>query len=129
MPVPDGRELAARNADTGQTLASRVRVANTHAARTIGLMGRRQLEPGEALWIEPSRGVHTCFMRFPIDVVALDGDGLVVDVVPAMKPWRMRLPRESTAGVLELAAGSLEGSQTRIGHRIVFEPHAGEVGQ
>jgi uncharacterized membrane protein (UPF0127 family) len=116
------KRLSALNSDTGQTLASHVRVADTHATRAIGLMGRRALAPGEALWIVPSRGVHTCFMRFAIDIVALDDHGVVVDVVPAMKPWRMRLPRKSAVGVLELEAGCLEQTRTRVGHRIVFEP-------
>ena len=37
--------------------------------------------PGEALWIVPSRGVHTWGMRFAIDVVALDERGVVIDQV------------------------------------------------
>ena len=119
--------LTALNGNTGLTLASHVRVADTHATRAIGLMGRRSLDPGEALWIVPSRGVHTCFMRFPIDIVALDEKGIVVDVVPAMKPWRMRLPRRSAVGVLELAVGCVEQTNTRVGHRILFEPQHGGV--
>jgi uncharacterized membrane protein (UPF0127 family) len=60
-------------------------------------------------------------MRFAIDVVALDDRGVVVDCVPNLKPWRMRLPRPGTAGVLELPAGTLEKSGTALGHRITFE--------
>src|SRR4051812_17597580 len=41
-------------------------------------------------------------MRFTIDVVALDEAGTVIDAVPNLRPWRMRLPRKGTAGVLEL---------------------------
>ena len=39
----------------------------------------------------------------------------------ALKPWRIRLPRRGTAGVLELPAGTLAASGTTLGHRIVFE--------
>jgi uncharacterized membrane protein (UPF0127 family) len=113
--------LAARNRETGATLARAVRVADTHVQRAIGLLGRRSLEPGEALWIVPSRGVHTWGMRFAIDVVALDRDGRVVDVVRDMRPWRVRLPRAGTVGVLELPVGTVESSGTSVGHSLVFE--------
>jgi uncharacterized membrane protein (UPF0127 family) len=58
----------------------------------------------------PCRGVHTCFMRFAIDVVALDPSGIVVDTAPALRPWRIRLPRRGSFSVLELPAGSLRTS-------------------
>jgi uncharacterized protein len=115
------KRLIARNASVNAILADRVGVAATRASRAVGLLGRRGLEPGEALWIVPSRGVHTWGMRFSIDVVALDQAGTVIDCVSNLRPWRMRLPRAGTAGVLELPAGTLEASQTGMGHTIVLE--------
>ena len=94
--------LIATNTNTGVVVADKVSVASTHAARAVGLLGRSGLDAGEALWIVPSRGVHTWGMRFAIDVVALDERGVVVDHVSQLKPWRIRLPRRGTAGVLEL---------------------------
>jgi uncharacterized membrane protein (UPF0127 family) len=116
--------MTARNTTRNAVLATGVRVADTHWQRMRGLMLRAALAPGEALWIVPSRGVHTCWMRFPIDVVALDEAGRVVDLVPAMAPWRLRMPRPATAGVLELEAGSLASTGTQLGDRIVFEGQA-----
>lgn len=113
--------LIAKNIDTGSLVADRVGVAATRAARAVGLLTRTGLEPGEALWIVPSRGVHTWGMRFAIDVIALDDHGVVIDRVSNLKPWRIRLPRPGTAGVLELPAGTLEKSGTDVGHRIEFE--------
>ena len=49
---------------------------------------------------------------FAIDVVALDERGVVIDCVSNLKPWRIRLPRRGTAGVLELPAGTLAASGT-----------------
>jgi uncharacterized membrane protein (UPF0127 family) len=115
------RRLVARNASIGTVIADKVGVAASRASRAVGLLTRSGLEPGEALWIVPSRGVHTWGMRFAIDVLALDEEGTVIDAVPNMGPWRMRLPRRGTAGVLELPAGTLAASNTGIGHRIVLE--------
>lgn len=115
------RRLVARNASLNTVLADRVGVAATHSARAVGLLSRSGLDPGEALWIVPSRGVHTWGMRFTIDVLALDEAGNVVDCVSNLRPWRVRLPRKGTAGVLELPAGTVEASRTSIGHRVVLE--------
>ena len=120
----DDRGFLVRNADSGLLLARSLEIAATRATRRRGLMGRERLEPGAALWIVPSRGVHTCGMRFAIDVVALDARGVVVDVVTDLRPWRIRLPRPGTLGVLELPAGTVRESRTRLGHRISFEPLA-----
>jgi len=113
--------MIARNLDTGNVVASAVAVADTRATRAVGLLNRSTFEPGEGLWIVPSRGVHTWWMRFPIDIVALDERGVVIDHVSNLRPWRIRLPRRGTAGVLELPVGSLNRSGTSLGHRITFE--------
>ena len=113
--------VIARNLDSGQVVATNVTVATTRLERAIGLLARTDLPAGEAMWISPSRGVHTCGMRFSIDIVALDMTGMVVDRVVGMQPWRLRLPRRRVVGVLELPEGSLDGSDTRVGHRLTFE--------
>jgi len=113
--------LRARNVDNGEIVADRVASATRRIDRAVGLLTRRGLEPGEALWIMPCRGVHTCGMRFAIDVVALDRSGTVVDLVANLRPWRIRLPRQGTSSVLELAAGSLATLTTKLGHRIALE--------
>lgn len=118
--------MIARNLDTGAVIATRVAVASTDAERAVGLLGRRALGDDEGLWIAPCRGVHTWFMRFPIDLVALDAEGVVVDRVSALGPWRIRLPRRRTMGVLELAVGALDRSGTRTGDRVVLERAAGD---
>jgi hypothetical protein len=112
--------LIARNLDTGTVLADRVSVAATRASRRAGLLHHDSLDDGEALWIVPSRGVHTFRMRFAIDVLALDEAGVIIDRVVNLKPWRIRLPRRGTAGVLELPAGWLDRTGTALGHRIEF---------
>ena len=64
-------------------------VATTAWARMRGLIGRRRPAAGCGLLIPRCNAVHTCFMRFPIDVTFLDGDGLVVKTVRNVRPWRL----------------------------------------
>jgi uncharacterized membrane protein (UPF0127 family) len=77
--------------------------------RAMGLMFRKSLPEGEALWIIPCNGVHTWFMRFPIDIVVLDKELRVLAMRRAVKPWRMVLPMKGAKSVLELEAGAAEG--------------------
>jgi uncharacterized membrane protein (UPF0127 family) len=114
--------MTVRNAATGAVIAKRVEVATTHADRAIGLLGRSRLERGEGLLIAPCRGVHTCFMRFSIDVVSLDAEGVIVDCAPGLRPWRVRLPRRRTASVLELPAGTIAFTGTRVGDKVRLDP-------
>lgn len=86
-----------------------------------GLLGRSHLEAGEGLWITPCHGVHTWFMRFTIDVIAMDADGVVVDAVSMLKPWRMRLPVPGAHSGPELPSGTLVQSPVNVGHRIHFQ--------
>jgi uncharacterized protein len=120
------KRLIARNINLNSVIADQVGVAATRAARRTGLLKHERLEPGEALWIVPSRGVHTFGMKFTIDVIALDECGVIIDCVHDMKPWRIRLPRRGTAGVLELPAGRVAASGTELGHRILFEMTAAD---
>ena len=112
------QHFIARDLETGLMMANRVTVASRRLERAIGLLGRTRLEVGEALWITPCHGVHTWFMRFSIDVIAMDADGVIVDAVSMLKPWRMRLPKPGAHSVLELPAGTLLNARTKIGHRI-----------
>lgn len=111
----------AHDVETGLIMADRVTVASRRIERAIGLLGRSHLEVGEGLWITPCNGVHTWFMRFSIDVIAMDRNGVIVDAVSMLKPWRMRLPRPGAHSVLELPAGTLLDERTKVGHRIQLD--------
>src|SRR3970040_994379 len=75
---------------TGRPLAVRVGPAFASKARNRGLLGRDGLDADAALVIAPSNGIHTFFMRFPIDVVYTDRAGLVLKIQEALPPWRLR---------------------------------------
>ncbi len=63
-------------------------VADRFLSRLIGWIGRREA-PLELLLIPHCRSVHTCFMRFPIDLIFISADRRVVRLVRGLRPWRM----------------------------------------
>lgn len=101
-------------------LATELEIASTHWTRFRGLMatGPARFRTGQGLWIVPSRGVHTLGMRFPIDVLYLDKDKVVVHVEENLKPWRFAAVRRKAASVLELPPKTLSSTGTAVGDRI-----------
>jgi uncharacterized membrane protein (UPF0127 family) len=116
------RPLRATNLDRNTVLAERVVLAEHWGARLRGLLGRDGLAEGEALLIRPCTSIHSCFMRFVFDAVFLDAEGRVRHLVSRMKPWRFSRVVLDAAGVLELPAGVIEKTGTRIGDRVELAP-------
>lgn len=105
-------------------LCERCVVAETALTRLKGLLGRSRLATDEGLLIRPTGAIHTCFMRFPIDVVFLDRELAVVGVVANLRPWRFAA-RSGSRAVLELAAGEISRRGIRPGDRLrLGEPAA-----
>lgn len=102
----------------GEQVCADCEVASTPLARMRGLLGRSSLDEHAGVLFPRTRSVHTHFMRFPIDVVFLDGDREVVKIVSALYPWRVASCRRSRL-VLELSAGRAARVGLREGDRLL----------
>lgn len=98
-----------------------VSAADTPLARLRGLLGRLRLRSDEALWVVPSRGIHTFGLLFPIDVIYLDSQCQVVHLIENLGPLRIAPIRLHVASVLELPAGSIYISGTQKGDRLLIK--------
>jgi uncharacterized membrane protein (UPF0127 family) len=116
VSTPD-RAWSVRNATSGRLLVSRLEAAFDSATRKKGLLGRDRIEPGGGLVIAPCGGIHTCFMRFPIDVIFVARDGRVVKVCADVKPWRLAIALSAFC-VIELPAHTAVHAETRAGDRL-----------
>lgn len=97
-----------------------------HHARTFwqrlgGLLARPRLLPHEALHLAPCSSVHTCFMRYAIDVAFVDRDGTVRKLVARLAPWRAAWCW-GAHGVVELAAGQAASHDIAPGVRLDLRP-------
>jgi uncharacterized protein len=108
-----------RNGRTGDVLASKADEAAGPIQSLLGLMFKRSIPDGYGLVFRPARGIHTNFMRFPIDLVFFDRQNLVVKVRPAMVPWRWDFTR--AAGVIEMNPGSASRANLQPGDPLLFE--------
>lgn len=101
-------------------LARRVRVATSFWTRLVGLIGKPFLPAGEALVIKRCRAVHTCFMRFNIDVAFLDERGKVLKILVNLRPYRFPRPVPEAFQVVELPAGTLGRTGTLPGDMLTL---------
>ena len=101
-------------------LATELTIARTHWTRFRGLMATdgSRFRRGQGLWISPSHGIHTFAMRFPIDVLYLDRERIVIYLEEELKPWRMAAIRVLAHSVLELPTGIIRESKTKVGDQV-----------
>jgi uncharacterized membrane protein (UPF0127 family) len=112
--------VSAENLTRRRSLAHRVRLALTPLTRLRGLIAHPPLERGEGLLLRPCRGIHTWFMRYPIDVIFLDAEGRIVALAPNMRPWSMTPVHFEANCALELPAENLASGDTSLGDLVVF---------
>jgi uncharacterized membrane protein (UPF0127 family) len=105
----------------GAVLCERCVVADSMVRRMRGLLGRRELPPGEGILLWPASSVHSWFMRFAFDAVFVDRDFTVLRIAADVKPWRARSHRGAHA-VVELPAGECEQRGLAVGARLAAEP-------
>jgi len=108
------------NATRGKILAHCAEVAVGPLRQFIGLMGRNELAQDAGLVLPRTRGVHTHFMRFAIDVAFYDRKGVIVGVAHALRPWRLSAYHWRATGAVELPYGTLCASGTIPGDVLTF---------
>lgn len=112
MPLP--RRLASLPQVRPPAGVPAAREAATFRSRLLGLAWLAAPSPGVALalWLPRCRCVHTVGMRFALDLVWLDGAGVVVRVDRGVPPRRVRACRRARS-VVELPVGQAEEVRAR----------------
>ncbi|MHB1419227.1 MAG: DUF192 domain-containing protein [Bacillota bacterium] len=113
--------MSVYNIDRKAYLATRTEIANTFWKRFKGLLGRREFPLGSAMVIRPCNSVHTVAMRFSIDVIFIDRECRIIRMIHQMRPNRFSPIIRKAAAVVELPAGTLKTSSTKMGDRVKVE--------
>ncbi|MBM3964931.1 MAG: DUF192 domain-containing protein [Planctomycetes bacterium] len=103
--------------NTGTTIIPKLEIANTFFRRFVGLQLRSSLPSDSGIWISPCSSIHTCFMRFPIDVWMLDRNGIILHSKRNVYPWRIVVAPRGTHSIVETMAGTLSlanGQQVKV---------------
>lgn len=94
-------------AETGEVLLDHLEIADTFWTRFKGLQFRRSLPQRSGMLLTPCSSLHTCWMRFSIDVIMLDENFVVLGVKSEVRPWRAVVCDRGTKMILEVIPGSL----------------------
>lgn len=113
------RTVRVENRTRGVPLIHRGRLADSFWRRLVGLIGVRQLAPGEGLVIMPANQVHTHFMAMALDVFYLDDQECVLAIDCALVPWRIGRLRRGARCVVETPAGTVAQSGSKVGDQLV----------
>lgn len=92
----------------------RVKYADSFFKRLKGLMFTSK-KPDIPLLFVPGSRIHTCFMKFTIDVLYLDKDGKILGK-ERIRPWKLGMNVKGTAKVLEGQVGFAD--ELMIGDRL-----------
>jgi uncharacterized membrane protein (UPF0127 family) len=109
------------NLTRGHMIAHQVKTAVTMLDRRTGLLNRETFEPGEGLHIVPCDAIHTMGMRFPIDVLFLDGNGAVLAAWRNIPPGGSSMTCVGASSALELPAGMIDATGTKVRDTIQLE--------
>jgi uncharacterized protein len=102
---------------SGTRVIASVNIASTRADRRIGM--KAFPDASVPLVIQPCNWVHSFGLKFPIDVIYLDADDLIIDVA-LLRPNRLAFPRRHAVRVVETAPGATRHWGLKIGDTLTF---------
>ncbi len=103
------------NKTKGTIIATDVSFANTAFKRMQGLLGRKTFAVGQSLVIQPCNSIHTCFMRFAIDILFVSKDNQVIQAIKHLPPFRFSPLCFRSRFVIELPPGTIQATSTNPG--------------
>lgn len=107
--------------EDGTVICEHCDVADRAPRRVRGLLGRKELGANEGMLLRPAWSVHTAFLRFPIDVLFVNGEQVVMKKVANLKPFRTATCLGARE-VVELAAGVCDRLGIEAGQRLSWAP-------
>ncbi len=101
-------------------VSSRRRLVSSVLGKAWGLMLSRRVKTSLVfvLGSEQKIALHMLFVFCPIDVLLLDRNKKVVELKENLKPFAFYTGRKKAKYVIELPAGSIRSSRTRVGDMI-----------
>jgi len=110
------------NVTSRRVLADRAELAQGMLKRLAGLLTRASLQEGEALVLPRCSAIHTCGMRFPIDVLFLK-QGVAIKAIRHLNPFRLAWAKGADT-VVELPAGTISRAAIQVGTSLAITQQA-----
>lgn len=95
-----------------------VKTASTFKSRLFGLMCRKEGEYGLLLY--PCNSIHTCFMRYRLDVIFLSKQNTILSLKRNLKPFSFVRPVKDAIKAFEAPSSLNAFAFLKIGDTLVF---------
>ena len=109
------------NVNKDNLVLENIKLANGFLQKFKGLMGQKSLHKSEGLMLLSCNSIHTCFMRFPIDVVFLNINHEVIAMKKGVRPWRMVNFVKKAYITLEMTEGTIEYKNIELGDLLIMK--------
>jgi len=90
----------------------------------IGLLNRTSLSDGEGLFLTSCQSIHMFGMKFAIDAVFVDKNGVVVGILEDFAPGKLSRIFGKAESCLEIPAGTVKRTGTTLGDVISKQKNA-----
>jgi uncharacterized protein len=111
-----------KRAVDAKVLFENLTLADSAAAKRVGLLGKNSLPENEAMYFPNGMMIHTWFMKFSIDCVFVDKKGKIKKIYHDVKPWRFAGPVWGALDVIEMAAGLAKAKNLNVGDVVECGP-------
>jgi uncharacterized protein len=115
------KSLKVVNLSNGAELVNNLSTADTFFKRLRGLMFSKKLPAGHGLLIQPCQSIHTFFMKYSIDVLYISKDLEIVGMDETIMPAKVGKFQKRSYSVLELPAGTIRTTETKIGNYLTIK--------
>jgi len=102
-------------------LAKKYKICRSIFSKSLGLM--LSTKPKTLIFIfkkEKINPLHMLFVFYPIDVLFLDKNKIVVEIKENFQPFTFHTPSKKSKYILELPKDTIKKSKTEIGDKIYF---------
>jgi uncharacterized protein len=96
-------------------------MADGFVSRLKGLLLTKSLPAGRGLYLSPCTQIHMFGMTYAIDAVFIDKQNAVVGLVEDIGPWGLSPLFMKATGCLELPAGTISSTGTKVGDMVVLK--------
>ncbi len=108
------------NKRNNKIVFSKAYEAKSFFLKLRGLMFKKTLTNDEALIFYKTSSIHTCFMRFPLDIIFLDINRKIIRIVESLGAWRMVYCKGAYC-TIETAAGTVSLKDIRVNDILEFK--------
>ena len=115
-------KMQIRNTSRNSILGNKIRLCDTALSKFIGLMFSKKSDTSLIFEFNHEKIVplHMVFVFYPIDVLFLNKEKVVVELKENFKPFTFYTPKKKSKYVIELPNNTIKNTRTEIGDRISF---------